>query len=64
MSKRKIDYGNGVIVDCDFTEAEHERRFQETLRRCCCQKPTFDLETGQPYEGKQLSKKELRSRGY
>jgi hypothetical protein len=48
----------------DFSPDECERRFVEVVRRCCGKPPTFDLETGQPFEGKQLSAAELKRRGY
>lgn len=55
---------NGVEFDIDFSDDEVDRRVQELIRRCGKQKPTFDMETGQPYEGDRLSDDELRRRGY
>lgn len=48
----------------DFFPAEEaERRFHEALRRLSG-KATFDMKTGQPYEGPQFSAEELKRRGY
>ena len=47
-----------------FPPEEACRRFEEMGRRIARQKPTFSLETGQPFEGPQFSEEELKRRGY
>lgn len=64
MPKRKIDFGNGVEIDADFSDDEIERRANELMLRCCGKPATFDMQTGQPFEGPQLSPDELKRRGY
>lgn len=67
---RKVKMPSGDILSVDFSEDECERRMNEVIRRVVLprspayQKPTFNLETGQPFEGPQLSADELRRRGY
>ena len=48
----------------DFSPDECERRMNEVIRRMARRPPTFDMETGQPIEGGQLSAEELKRRGY
>jgi hypothetical protein len=48
----------------DFSPDECERRMSEVVRRFCGQKPTFSLQTGQPFTGEKLLPEELRRRGY
>lgn len=64
MASRKLDYGNGVVIDADFSDDEIERRATEVMLRGCGKPPTFDLKTGQPFNGPQLSRQELLRRGY
>lgn len=48
----------------DFSDDEIDRRMTELMRRCAGHQPTFDMKTGQPFKGEQLSNEELRRRGY
>jgi len=64
MQARKLDCGNGVEIDADFSDDEIERRADELLRRMLGKPGTFDMDTGQPLSGPQLSREELRRRGY
>ena len=64
MPTRTIDYGNGVEIEVDFSDKEIERRSKELLSRLLGIPPTFNFETGQPFEGPQFSDAELKQRGY
>lgn len=80
MPKMKISGIDNVGMDMSenpddyFPDFEVERRMAEIMRRMCGMtkdgnwkpgfKPTFDMETGQNYEGEQLSDEELKRRGY
>lgn len=64
MPKRKLDCGNGVEIDADFSDDEIARRADELMRRMCGKPATFDLNTGQPLSGPQLGSDELQRRGY
>lgn len=57
-------YMNGVPYNQEFSDDEVERRMKEVLLRIGGKPATFDLETGQPFEGPQLDDDELRRRGY
>lgn len=48
----------------DFSPDETRRRAAEIIRRCCGKPATFNLETGQPLDGSELSREELKRRGY
>jgi hypothetical protein len=61
---RRNEPARGNEITFDFSPDECERRLAEVMRRCCGQKSTFNLETGQPYEGERLTQAELKRRGY
>lgn len=63
LSKRDPTVNVGPYK-ADFSEDECWRRTEELIRRACGAKPTFSFETGQPFEGPQLTPEELRRRGY
>lgn len=58
--KRKMD----IEIEVDFSDDEIDRRAKELMLRCCGKPATFDMETGQPFNGQQLSAEELKRRGY
>ena len=61
MPNRKIDDMEFVV---DFSDDEIDRRAKELMLRCCGRSATFNMETGQPFHGPQLSAEELKRRGY
>lgn len=61
---RRDDAGNGPTYRSDFSDDEIVRRANEVIRRCCGAPATFDLNTGQPFDGPSISAEELKRRGY
>jgi hypothetical protein len=75
MPKFPMQLPSGEIGEADFPWDEVERRAMEIIRRSGDLDPKsgnrrgqykdrFSLETGQNYEGEQLSAEELKRRGY
>ncbi len=64
MKKKALGAARFEDFVSDFSDDECERRTEEVVRRACGQRPTMNLETGQPLQGPQLSPAELKRRGY
>lgn len=64
MPSRKMDWGNGIVIDVDFSDDEIDRRAKELILRSCGKPATFNMETGQPFHGPKLGFEELKRRGY
>lgn len=60
---RQVTFNNVTFI-VDFSDDEWDRRTNEMVRRACGQPATFDLETGQPFNGPKLIDEELQRRGY